>query len=249
FTNRVDVVAISLEPWHRERQALFAFENLSDGLATDGRLNHCFDIAGVQAVALALHAVGNDFDARLPHRVKPTQVLHPSHPVHHVDDRVCGYFVVSNVGSDNFDAVLAFDAGEGLLDVVRYHLREIEDDARESVLKLVRQLLGEPRLGQTARPLVEWLERGEYLDVEKARHVGSVVRSTQLRNDGDDFRMALDDRPHPPHVSGRLLQGDRHRERRPDPKVSLLQLGHELAAQKRKQSDAQENGNEQRYKG
>ena len=44
-------------------------------------------------------------------------------------------------------------------------------------------------------------------------------------------RTPAKDGPHPAHVLGRLIERDRHRQRRPDPEIALLELGHELPAE------------------
>ena len=54
-------------------------------------------------------------------------------------------------------------------------------------------------------------------------------------------------RAHPPDVLRRLLQRDRHRQRRADPEVALLEVRHELAAEEPEREHADEDGDHARW--
>ena len=115
------------------------------------------------------------------------EIGHPPDMRENVDNLVGLGLVDLQVGPGYLDAVLTFDAGDGLFDVVADVLREVEDDARESFLQLLLDMLGQLVFRQAARPLVERLERREELDVEEPGDIGAIIGAAELRDYGLDF--------------------------------------------------------------
>ena len=73
------------------------------------------------------------------------------------------------------------------------------------------------------------------LDVEEAGHVGAVVGPADVRHHPLDLRHRGDHLAEPGGDSRGRLERHGPRQDGPDPEVALLELGHELAAQRRDQ--------------
>ena len=190
--------------------------------SADGGLDDGLHVARVEAEARARAPVGGDLHDRLAHRLERPEVLDAADRRQDVDDLAGVLLVALDVGTEDLDRVLPFDAADGLLDVVADHLREVEDDPGERVGELLGQRVGELLFRQPAPPLGERPERREELDVLEAGHVGPVVGPTELGDDGehlrgsagsgrctapDDGGQPAEDRAHAPDVLRQTARG------------------------------------------
>src|SRR6267143_902870 len=158
---RGQVAAVLWQPAHGEREALLAVEDLRHRLPADGGLHHRLDVARIEPVAFALRPVGDDLDARLPHRADEAEVVDAPHLAHHLDHLLGEAVVRLHLGPCDLHAVLALYARERFLDVVGDVLREIEDHAGELVLQLLLEDLRQLVLVEAVLPLAFGPERGE----------------------------------------------------------------------------------------
>ena len=99
-------------------------------------------------------------------------------------------FQFRQFAAEYLDRVLAFDAGDGLFDIVLDILREIEVDADEFAVEPFAQFLDQRFLGHALRPLIERLQRHEEFGEECAVRIEPLLAPPLLGNHGAHRRIA-----------------------------------------------------------
>jgi hypothetical protein len=224
--DRVEALAIlGRKPDHERKIAVApGFVKISRGLAADGGLDGGVDVAGRQAITRRAGTVDVDGHGRLPQDIEHREIGDPSHLGHRRFDLGGGPFKDLEVVAVQLDRILALHARGGLLDVILDVLGKIEIDARKFRFEPPLDLIGELHLVRTRRPAREGPQRHKEFGVEESGRVGSVVRPAMLGNDRGNLRIAFDQPPHAVDVAITLLEGDRRRHGRPDPKIALLEM-------------------------
>src|ERR1700683_1722835 len=135
------------------------------------------------------------------------------------------------VRADNLDRIDPFDAGDPFLDVVLNILREIEDDARQLVITLRLNLVGQLVLGYPSWPLVKRLERCEQFDIREWRSIAAVIGPAMLRNHRDHFGVPQENFPHFSRGRFAVFQRKRGRHGSSNPKITFFQMRKKFTAE------------------
>ncbi len=109
--------------------ARFLVEDLRDGAAADRGLDGVLNVGDVDAVAGGGFAVDGVVEIGLADDAEEAEVLHAADVAHDADDLVALFFEGLEVVAVELDGELAFDAGDGLFDVVGDGLGEAPEDA------------------------------------------------------------------------------------------------------------------------
>ena len=139
------------------------------------------------------------------------------------------------VGADDLDGVGALDPRHALFDVGLYVLREVEGDADELPGELRLQFFDQFFLGHARGPLVERLQKDEYLGIAEPAGVAAVVRPAMLGDHGGYFRMAQDNLANLCHRRHGGFERYSRGHRRMNIEIALLKGGKEFGAQPRDQ--------------
>jgi hypothetical protein len=138
---------------------------------------------------------------------------------------------LGEVAAEDLDRVLAFHAGDRLLDIVLDVLREVEIDADEFAFETRRHLFHKLRLGQPVRPFLERLEGHEKFSDEGSVRIGGILAAALLGDDRAHGRIAGDDLADLVDSIPAGVERDRGRQQGADPEIALFKFRQEFGAE------------------
>ncbi len=109
--------------------ALFADQDLADGLAADRGFDGILHVADVDAEAIGGGAIDDQIHVRLAAHLEGAEIGDAGNLAHHVLHLVGFRFERLQVAAEQLDRQFAFDAADGFFDVVGNRLRKIPVDA------------------------------------------------------------------------------------------------------------------------
>src|SRR5579883_675219 len=184
-------------------KALFALQDLADGIAADRGLDCILNVGDVDLVSRGGVAVHDQIQIRLPENAQQREILDSRYGAHDTDDPFAFAFEHVQVLAVDFDRKLSLDAADGLFDIVGNRLGEAPAHAGDLLQLPIHgrdELLF--LLMEDRTPLFFWLEGDAVFgDVEIGR-VRAVVGPAHLRYDLGDFRERGEDDAGAVHVRG-----------------------------------------------
>ena len=164
--------------------ALFADEDLADGLAADRGFDRVLNVADVDAEAVGGSTIDVEIDVGLAADLEGAKVGDARNLAHHALDLVGFFFESLQVAAEQLDRELALDAADGFFHVVGNRLREIPVDAGELCELLIH---GGDQFVLLAMKLEAPLFAGPQVDekfgVVKAAGVAAIVGTADLADD------------------------------------------------------------------
>src|ERR1019366_5418766 len=143
------------------------FKNRGSDSAAHRGLDNRIHVSGVKTISCCFGTIDLDIQVWLAKDLEYSKIFDPLNSLHLIHDLRRQRFGGCQIWSDDFDRVRAFNAGQRLLDIVLYVLREIEANSQQFFRKLILKLFGKFILGKASWPFVERLERREDLDIGK----------------------------------------------------------------------------------
>ena len=239
--NRADGFEIPAEfrcQTYRQRKNHLAFIDFGDFLTADRSLDHGIDVTHQEAVARGLGAIDPNNQIGLTEQIETGGIGDAADLGEFGFHRFGQPLQFDQVLAEDLDRVLAFDAGDGFLNIVLDVLREIEVDADEFAVEPLAHLLDHLLLVQSGRPLVERLQRNEELGEKRTVGIGAFIAAPLLGEYGLNWGIAGD---HGADFGHRLHPGLKRYGRwhhRTDPKIALFQLGQEFGAEPQRETEA-----------
>ena len=236
----VDAVAVLLRDADDDIEPAVGLEEAGHRLARERLVDQDIDVVDRDAVARQSHAIGRDDDLGLSPDAGRLDVRGAADSLDHRRDLGRLRFQDVEVAAADLDDDLALEARQRLLDVVLDHLREIGRDARDR--RQARRHAGDERILVGEAPFAAWPQVDQRLEVVRPLRVGSVVRTSRLRDDVRHFgiRQQLAAHQALDLLRGIERRGGRQCDRQPD--VAFVQLWQELAAQPGCQQQGERHG-------
>ena len=160
-TDFIDVVAVFRRVADDEIELPLTLQHGSRDSPAHGCLHDRIHVARIEAIARGLLPIHFDVQVWLAEDRENAEIGNAADLAHLVANLIGQLRQFFQVGADDLDRVDAFDARNRFFDVVLNVLGEIENDARQFVLKFLLNLRGQLILGQVLGPFVKRFERGE----------------------------------------------------------------------------------------